>query len=175
MPSEKILKQKQQVVAELADKLSRAKAGVFVDYRGITVAQDTKLRADMRKGGVDYAVVKNTMTRFAAEKVGMEGLDEILNGTTALALSFDDPVSPAKILSEYAKKHDNFKIKLGFVEGKVISPAEVGALAALPPREVLIGMVLGTMNAPIAGLATVLNGTIRSLALALNAIAEKQS
>ena len=100
----------------------------------------------MRKAGVDYSVVKNTLTRFAAKDAGLEGLDEILNGTTALAVSYDDPVAPAKILNEYAAKHENFKIKMGFVEGKVITPAEVKDLADLPSREVLIATVLGTMN-----------------------------
>ena len=129
MPSAKILEQKKQIVSDLTDKLRRASAGVFVDYRGITVEEDTKLRAEMRKAGVDYAVVKNTLTRFAAKDAGLEGLDEILNGTTALAVSYDDPVAPAKILNEYAAKHENFKIKMGFVEGKVITPAEVKDLA----------------------------------------------
>ena len=175
MPSAKILEQKKQIVSDLTDKLRRASAGVFVDYRGITVEEDTKLRAEMRKAGVDYAVVKNTLTRFAAKDAGLEGLDEILNGTTALAVSYDDPVAPAKILNEYAAKHENFKIKMGVVEGKVITPAEVKDLADLPSREVLIATVLGTMNAPVTGLVTVLNGTIKGLAVALNAIAEKKA
>ena len=153
MPSAKILEQKKQIVSDLTDKLRRASAGVFVDYRGITVEEDTKLRAEMRKAGVDYAVVKNTLTRFAAKDAGLEGLDEILNGTTALAVSYDDPVAPAKILNEYAAKHENFKIKMGFVEGKVITPAEVKDLADLPSREVLIATVLGTMNAPSPALS----------------------
>ena len=175
MPSAKILEQKKQIVSDLTDKLRRASAGVFVDYRGITVEEDTRLRAEMRKAGVDYSVVKNTLTRFAAKDAGLEGLDEILNGTTALAVSYDDPVAPAKILNEYAAKHENFKIKMGFVEGKVITPAEVKDLADLPSREVLIATVLGTMNAPVTGLVTVLNGTIKGLAVALNAIAEKKA
>ncbi|MBQ3078064.1 MAG: 50S ribosomal protein L10 [Clostridia bacterium] len=174
MPSAKILEQKKLVVAALADKLSKATAGVFVDYCGITVEEDTKLRAEMRKAGVEYTVVKNTLTRLAAKEAGLEGLDEILNGTTALAVSYDDAVAPAKILDAYASKHDNFKIKMGFVEGKVISAAEVKNLAMLPSREVLIAQVLGTMNAPITGLVTVLNGNIRGLAVALKAIAEQK-
>ena len=175
MPSEKILQQKQQTVADLADKMSRAKAGVFVDYRGITVEQDTKLRADLRKAGVDYAVVKNTMTRFAAQQIGLEGLDEILNGTTALAVSYEDAVAPAKAIDQYASRNDFFKVKAGFMDGQVLSVPDVKALASLPPIDVLRATVLGTMNAPITGLATVLNGTIKGLAVALNAIAEQKA
>ena len=175
MPSAKILEQKKQIVSDLADKLRRASAGVFVDYCGITVEEDTKLRAEMRKAGVEYTVVKNTLTRFAAKDAGLDGLDEILNGTTALAVSYDDPVAPAKILNEYAGKHENFKVKMGFVEGKVITPGEVKNLADLPSKEVLVATVLGTMNAPITGLVTVLNGTLKGLAVALNAIAEQKA
>ena len=141
MPSAKILEQKKQIVSDLADKLRRASAGVFVDYCGITVEEDTKLRAEMRKAGVEYTVVKNTLTRFAAKDAGLDGLDEILNGTTALAVSYDDPVAPAKILNEYAGKHENFKVKMGFVEGKVITPGEVKNLADLPSKEVLVATV----------------------------------
>ena len=174
MPSEKILKQKQQIVEELADKMGRASAGVFVDYRGITVEEDTKLRAEMRKVGVDYAVVKNTMTRFAAQKIGLDGLDETLNGTTALAMSFEDPVAPAKVIQQYAAKHDKFQIKSGFVEGRVISAAEVVQLASMPPKEILIARAMGSILSPASGLANVVNATMRSLAIALNAIAEQK-
>ena len=175
MPSEKSLNEKQQVVTELVDKMSRAKAGVLVDYRGITVEQDTKLRVEMRKAGVDYTVVKNTMTRFAARQIGLDGLDEVLNGTTAMAVSYDDAVAPAKIVNQYAAANEFFKIKAGFMDGKVLSEGDVRALATLPPIDVLRATVLGTMNAPIAGLATVLSGTIKGLAIALNAIAEQKS
>jgi len=175
MPSDKILEQKRQVVTELIDKMSRAKSGVLVDYRGINVEQDTKLRVEMRKAGLDYSVVKNTMTRFAAKELGLDGLDEVLNGTTAMAISYDDAVISAKVVNQYAAAHDFFEIKAGFMDGKVLSAEDVRALAALPPIDVLRATVLGTMNAPISGLATVLNGTIRGLAIALNAIAEQKA
>lgn len=176
MPSEKALQEKQAIVAELATKLKSATSGVFVDYKGITVENDTKLRNDLRSAGVDYSVVKNTLTRFAAKEAGLEGLDEILNGTTALAVSLNDAVAPAKILFEYASKNaDKFKIKAGFVEGKVIGVADVESLAKLPSREVLIAKVLGGFNAPISGFVNVLNGNMRGLVVALNAIAEKKA
>lgn len=176
MPNDKVLSEKQAIVASLADKLKNASAGVFVDYSGTTVAVDTAMRRAMRNAGVEYAVVKNTLTRFAANQTGFEALDPFLNGPTALAISYNDPVAAAKIVSEFAAKKDSkLKIKAGFVDGKIISETEVKALAELPPREVLIAQVLGTMIAPITGLATVLNANIRGLAVALAAIAEKKT
>lgn len=176
MPNAKVLSEKQAIVESLAEKLQNSCAGVLVEYSGTDVATDTQLRRAMRAAGVEYAVVKNTLTRFAANKVGFEGLDSFLNGPTALAISATDPVAPAKLLCEYAAKKDSkIKIKVGFVEGKIISDKEVQALAELPSREVLVAQVLGTMIAPVTGLATVLNANIRGLAVALNAIAEKKS
>lgn len=174
MPNANVLKEKQAIVAELAEKMRNASAGVLVDYKGITVENDTKLRRELRQAGVEYAVVKNTLTRFAAREVGFDALDEHLNGTSALAISPSDPVAAAKILCEYAKKNDKFKIKAGFVDGKLITAEEVKALAELPPKEVLIAKVLGGFNAPISGFVNVLNGNIRGLAVALNAIVEQK-
>jgi len=174
MPNAKVLSEKQAIVAELKEKVTAAVAGVLVDYSGITVSEDTELRRKTREENVDYAVVKNTLTRFAAKNVGLEGLDEILNGTTALAISTTDMIAPAKILVEFAKKNPKFKIKKGFVEGKVIDANGVTALAELPSKEVLIAQVLGGLNAPISGFVNVLNGNIRGLVVALNAIAEKK-
>ena len=175
MPSEKILLEKQQYVEELAQKLSGSIAGVLVRYEGITVAKDTKLRADLRNAGVEYTVEKNTLLHLAAEKANLSGLDDVFKGTTALAVSKDDMVAAAKILSEFAAKEKKFEIKAGFVEGNVIDKNQVDALAKLPSKEVLVAQVLGMLNAPIRGLATVLNANIRGLAVALNAIAEKKS
>lgn len=175
MASEKILQQKQAYVEELAEKLKNSVAGVVVSYMGITVADDTALRRKLREAGVDYAVVKNSMLRRAAEKVGLEGMDSVLEGSTALAVSPTDHVAAAKILSEYAEKSKTFEIKAGYVEGKVIDAAAVSELAKMPPKEVLVAKVLGGLNAPISGFVNVLNGNIRGLVVALNAIAEKQS
>jgi len=175
LPSEKILQQKQELVEQLAGKLNSAVAGVVVSYKGITVADDTKLRSDLRKAGVDYAVVKNTMLRRAADKAGLSGLDDVLTGTTALAVSDTDYVAGAKILSEYAEKSKTFEVKAGFVDGKVIDAAGVKELASLPPKEVLVAKALGGLNAPISGFVCVLNANLRGLAVALNAIAEQKS
>lgn len=174
MASASVLAQKQQIVDELTVKLKNSIAGVLVDYQGITVEDDTALRSNLRKAGVEYAVVKNTLLSKACDIVGFEDMKTVLNGMTAMAISENDPVAAAKILAEYAEKHDNYKIKLGFVQGKVISSAEVGQLAKLPSKEELIAKMLGSMNAPISGLVTVLNGNIRGLVVALNAIREKQ-
>ena len=157
MPNAKVLSEKQAVVANLTNKLQNAAAGVLVDYKGITVAEDTALRAELRKNNVDYAVVKNTLLRFAVNNCGMNELDGLLNGTTSLAICQDDPVAPARVINDFAKKIDGrFEIKGGFMDGKVMPLDEVLALANIPPLPVLQAQVLGTMLAPISGLACVL-------------------
>ena len=164
MPIAKILSEKQAVVAELTEKLKSAASGVLVDYKGITVAEDTALRAECRKNEVDYAVVKNTLVRFAINSVGMEEMDGALNGTTSLAVSHEDPIAPMRVINKFAKQFNGskFAIKAGFMDGKVLSLEEINALAELPSKEVLQAQVLGTMLAPIT-----------SLAIVLKAIAEK--
>ena len=157
MPNAKVLSEKQAIVAALTEKIQGAAAGVLVDYKGITVAEDTALRAELRKNNVEYAVVKNTLLRFAVNNVGMEELDGLLNGTTALAVCKDDPVAPARVINDFAKKlQDKFEIKGGFMDGKVIPMDTIQALAAIPALPVLQAQVLGTMLAPISGLACVL-------------------
>lgn len=176
MPSEKVLQKKQEIVKELAEKLKAAPSGVLVDYKGIGVADDTALRKELRAGGVDYFVVKNTLLRLAAKEAGLEELDSVLSGTTAIALSTDDMIAPAKILGKFATDHKEFfDIKIGFIEGNVISKEEVMALSKLPSKEVLIAQVLGGLNAPISGLVGVLSGLQRGLVVALNAIAGQKS
>ena len=125
MANDKIIAQKQATVAELKDKLQNAVTGVLVDYSGITVADDTALRAKLREAGADYSVVKNTLTRFAAKEAGLDELSDVLNGNTALAVSNDDVVAPAKVLYEFGKDHEYFTIKGGFVEGKVVSVKDI--------------------------------------------------
>jgi len=176
MPNARILEEKKAAVQALSDQMKNASAGVLADYKGISVADDTKLRRELRAAGVEYAVVKNTLLRFAAQNIGFDALEPVLKGTTALATCANDPVAPAKILNAYAKKSNGkFTLKAGFVDGRVITPAEVDALSELPPREVLLARLLGSLNSPLTGLVGVLNGNIRGLAVALNAIAEKKS
>ena len=151
MPNAKVLSEKQAIVAELTEKLKTASSGVLVDYKGITVAQDTALRAECRKNELDYAVVKNTLVRFAINNVGLEEMDSVLNGTTSLALSHGDPIAPMRVINKFAKQFngEKFTIKAGFMDGKVLSLDEIKALAELPSKEVLQAQVLGTMLAPI--------------------------
>jgi len=157
MPNAKVLSEKQAIVAELTEKIQKATAGVIVDYKGITVEEDTALRKECREGGVDYAVVKNTLLRFAFNNVGLNELDDQLNGATSLAVCMDDPVAPARVIAEFAKKlNGKFEIKGGFMDGKVVSLETVNALAAIPALPVLQAQVLGTMLAPISALACVL-------------------
>ena len=171
-----IRSEKQAVVAELKEKLASAKGAVLVDFRGLTVAQDTVLRRKMREAGVEYRVIKNTLTAIAAKEAGIEGLDTYLVGTTAIAMSSEDPVVAAKIVSEFAKdkEYKNLKIKAGIVEGKMIDADGVKALSSLPPREVLIAQVLAGFQAPIAGLVNVLQGTIRNTVYVLDAIRKQK-
>ena len=163
---------KEAVVAELTKKLAAVKCAVLTDYRGLTVAQDTKLRRKLREAGVEYRVVKNTMTRIAARELGLEGLDPYLEGPTAIAMSFVDPVAPAKILSQFSKENRILEIKAGVLEGKVIDVAGIKALASLPSREVLLAMLANGMQAPIVGIVNVLQGNIRKLAYALDVVRE---
>ena len=158
MPNAKVLEGKKAVVDQIADQLKNASSAVFVDYKGITVAQDTQLRNQFRAAGVEYSVVKNTLTRFAANKIGYTEFDELLNGTTALAHTTGDPIAPARIVSEFVKKNkDVIRIKGGMVEGKVLSLDELKAFGELPSKDALVAQVLGTFLAPITSLAVVLD------------------
>ncbi|MCI9308496.1 MAG: 50S ribosomal protein L10 [Oscillospiraceae bacterium] len=163
MPNAKVLSEKQAVVAALVDDLKAASSGVLVDYKGITVAEDTALRHELRENGVEYAVVKNTLLRRALDNVDLGELDGVLNGTTSMAISKEDPIAPMRIVNKYAKQMgDRFNIKAGFMDGKVLPLDDVFALAELPSKEALLGQVLGMMLAPIT-----------SLAIVIKAIAEK--
>lgn len=157
MPNAKVLSEKQAIVEALAERIKGASAGVFVDYKGITVAEDTALRTELRRDEVNYTVVKNTLTRKALDKLGMEGLDSILNGTTSLATAENDPIAPFRILSDYSKKlGDRFNIKAAFMDGKILSESEIAEISELPSKDALYAKVLGTMIAPITGLAVCL-------------------
>lgn len=160
MPSAKVLEQKKEAVAVLIEKLKTAQAGVLVDYRGLTVSEDTELRSKLREAGVEYKVVKNTLTRFAAKEVGFEELDEVLNGPTSLAISFEDPVAPAKVISDFAKQNENLTIKAGFLDGKVISLDEIKTLASTPSRDTLIAKIMGSLNAPVSNLVRTLQALV---------------
>ena len=158
MPNANVLESKKAVVETLTGKIQEATSVVFVDYEGITVAQDAELRNQFREAGVEYSVVKNTLTRFAAKNAGYD-FDEVLNGTTAMASTTGDPIAPARIVSEYAKKNKlkTLTIKGGIVEGSVLSAAELNGFGELPSKNALVASVLGTFLAPISSLAFVLD------------------
>ncbi len=158
MPSQSILEQKQAYVAELAEKLKAAAGGVLVDYKGISVEDDTKLRKDLRENGVDYFVVKNTLLKRAAEIAGIEGLEPALSGTTAIALHAEDIIVAPKLLNKKAESSDGkFAIKLGFVDGQVISKEEVEKYAKLPSKETLLSQLVFMLQSPIQRVAIAIN------------------
>ena len=155
MPNAKVLSEKQAIVAALAERLNSASAGVFVDYKGITVDEDTKLRTELRQNDVEYSVVKNTLTRFALKDVGLEAMSDLLNGTTSLATSTADPIVPIRMIhdmSEKMAKDNKFIVKGAFLEGKVLSDAEIAEIAQLQNKDALYSKVLGSAAAPTAGL-----------------------
>ena len=167
------LEEKKKLVEELKEKIGAAQSIVIVDYKGLTVFEDTELRKTLREANVEYRVLKNRLMQKAFNELGYTEFDEALNGPTAVAFATTDPSAPAKILLESADKTKKVSIKCGMVDGAFITPDGVKDLATLPSKEVLIAKLLGTMSAPISGLARVLNETISGLARVLNQIAEK--
>lgn len=148
---------KQPIVAEISELLNGAASAVAVDYRGLTVAQDTELRKQLREAGVTYKVYKNTLIRRAAEGTDFAALDPHLEGPTAIAVSKDDATAPARILAEFAKKADKLEIKAGVVEGTYYDAKGMQAISSIPSRDVLLGRLFGSMKSPITNLARVLN------------------
>ena len=162
------------VVEEIKEKLDSSAVAILTEFQGLNVAEMTELRKLFREADVDYKVYKNTLMGLAAQQLDVAGVDEYLVGTTALATSRDNPVVPAKIAKDFSAKHRNFKIKAGILNKGVIIPDKVIALASIPPRDMLLSMVLGGIQAPISGLLRVLQGPIQSLALVLKSLAEQK-
>ena len=159
MPSNKILEQKQQIVADLTERIKNAKSGVIVSYMGLNVQEDTELRRELRKNNVEYTVVKNTLTRMATKNVGYDALSDVFNGTTALATS-EDFTAPAKVLCEFAKKHENLVVKAGFIDGEILDADGVIELSKIPSKEGLIAKLLGSIQGPLYSLAYALQAII---------------
>lgn len=153
LPNALVLEQKQKQVAELKEKISAAVTGVVVDYKGISVADDTKLRKELRESGVDYFVVKNTILGRAIEGTDLEEMQSVLEGTTAIALSNEDYTAAARILCKFAETNESFTVKSGFLDGKVVDVATIDSLAKLPTKEVLLATVCSAFQAPIAAFA----------------------
>ena len=160
MPSNSILAQKQQVVADLAEQLKASAAGVLVNYQGITVEDDTKMRKALREAGVKYMVVKNSLTGRACDEVGYGEMKQYLTGMTAIAIGSEDPIAPAKVIKEYAEKVESFSILAGYLDGKVVDAKTVEALADIPSKEVLIAKFLGSIKSPIYGFAYALQAIV---------------
>ncbi len=164
-------------VAEIKQKLDRSSGVVLVEYQGMNVLEVTDLRNQLRKAGVEYRVLKNTLVNRAANELQISGLEPFLNGSTAVAFGYEDPTQPAKVLADYMKKNEKtnkLKIKCGLVDKKLVQANDVEALAKIPAKEVLVAKLLGTLNAPIANFVGVLNGPARALVCALNAIKEQK-
>ena len=161
--SEATIAKKAQQVTEVAEQFKNASSVVVVDYLGITVEQATNLRSELRKAGVQFAVVKNSILSRAAKEAGLEGMDAVFKGPSAVAFSNEDVVAPAKVLADFAKKVEALEIKAGVVEGKVSSKEEIEALAKLPSREGLLSMLLSVLQAPV-----------RNTALAIKAVADQK-
>ena len=160
MPSKSILEQKQAVVAELAEQLKNSPAGVVVNYQGITVEADTKMRKALREAGVEYKVLKNSLTGRACDEVGLGEMKQYLSGMTAIAIGTNDPVAPAKVLKEYAEKIESFQILAGYLDGAVVDANTVNTLADIPSKEVLIAKLLGSIKSPLYGLAYALQAVV---------------
>ena len=160
MPSNSILEQKKAIVADLAEQLKNSPAGVVVNYQGITVDDDTKMRKALREAGVKYMVMKNSLTGRACDEVGLSDMKQHLVGMTAIAISESDPVAPAKVLKEYAEKIESFEILAGYLDGAVVDKATVIALADIPSKEVLLAKFLGSIRSPLYGLAYALQAVV---------------
>ena len=160
MPSAKVLEAKKAQVAEVIDVLKEAQTGVIVDYRGLTVEEDTALRTKLREANVKYFVIKNTLLLRAAKEVGLDALEEALHGPTAIAVSSEDAVAPAKVLADYAKENDKLEIKSGFMDGSVMTLDEIKTLASTPSFETLIAKMMGSLNSPISALARTLQAIV---------------
>lgn len=160
MPNAKVLEQKKQIVADLKEKIGASVAGVVVNYNGTTVSDDTALRKELRENNVHYFVIKNTLLARAVEGTELEGMKDVLEGTTAIALSAEDHTAAARILCKFAEDHENFTVKAGFLDGKLVDLDTINALAKLPPREVLLATVACAFQAPIAAFARAIKAVV---------------
>ena len=157
-------------IAELREKLGAARSAVLTDFRGLSVAEITELRTLLRKSAVEYTVVKNTLAKIAVKDTGLAGLAAYFEGPTAIALSREDPVVTSRVLTTWSKSRPSFAVKGGVVEGQLVGPADIAALADLPPREVLLARVAWAFQTPLQGLANVLAAPLRALASVLDQV-----
>lgn len=163
-----------KAVEEIKDKFSRASSAILTDYRGLNVAEMTDLRKKLREAGIEFKVLKNTLTGRAVKELDYD-LDEYLEGPTAIAFSFDDPVAPAKVLAEFAKKSKFLELKAGVVEGRVGGKEMVIELSKTPPKEELLAKAVGSIQSPLYGIVSVLDGSMRNLVYTLQALQDKKA
>ncbi len=168
-------KLKEKKVEEIKADLQDSKVVVLTDYRGLTVTEINELRRSLQETGAQYKVVKNTLTRLAMRELGLEGLEPHLQGPTAIAYGYDDPVVPVKLLVKFSKGNEHLEIKGGFLENNILDTEELRQIAQLPSRDVLLSKVLSCFQSPLTGMLGVLQGNLRNLVFVLNAIREQQA
>lgn len=166
--------EKKTIVAQLKEKFRAAKGIIFTDYKGLTVAEDTKLRFKMRAAGSEYRVIKNTMARIATNEIGLKELNSIFKGTTAVAIFHTDSITPAKIIKEVISTNKNYKIKGGIIEGQYVNPDTIKAIADLPSRKELMLKLCITMQVPISSIIIALHDNLKKVAYVLNAVCDKK-
>jgi len=167
--------EKVQAVVELQERLRRARGLILADFRGLSVPEMETLREELRKNGVEFRVVKNTLFGIAAQSLQLQGLDAFLQGPTAVAIAYDDPTVPARVMVEFIRQYRKLELKGGLVEGRVVDAAGIRALAELPSRSELVARVVGSIQAPLAGLVGVLRGLQRTLVYVLDQIRSKRA
>lgn len=148
---------KQAKVAEIKEKLEKSQSVILASYQGLTVEEDTQLRKSLREAGVEYRVYKNSLVTLAAKELGLDGIEEYLEGPVSIAFGYEDATSPARVLNDFAKTHKKLELKAGIVEGQIFDQAKVTQLASIPSKEVLIAKLLGSIKAPLSNLAYLLN------------------
>jgi large subunit ribosomal protein L10 len=169
-----LLERKQQIAQELHGCFERAKVVILTDYKGLNVGAMTELRRRLKQAGIEYRVVKNSLLERASADTPAAAIKDAFKGPSAIALSYDDPVAPAKVLSQFAKENDKLKIRLGVLSGKVIGEADIKSLADLPPREVLLAQLLGVLNAVPTSFVRALSAVPGGMVNVLNAIKEQR-
>ncbi|MCG9969105.1 50S ribosomal protein L10 [Pelotomaculum terephthalicicum JT] len=165
---------KEEILSELKEKFEGSTVSIFADFRSLNVSEATKLRRKLREAGCELKVAKNTLTGLITKRLGVEGVEQYLEGPVAIAFG-KDPVAPAKILVDFIRETKKMDIKAGILEGKVIDAKGIKNLADLPPREVLLAKILGSMQTPLYGFAGVLQGTIRSFVYTLEAVRQQRA
>ncbi|NLC10829.1 MAG: 50S ribosomal protein L10 [Firmicutes bacterium] len=166
--------EKEQQVAELKEKFARARVMILADYRGLNVSNFNLLRRQLQEQQAEIKVVKNTLAKIAVKDIGLDSLNDFLEGQTAITFGFEDPVVPAQLLMKYAKEHTQLKVKAGMLEGKLLGKDEVKALSDLPSREVLIARAVGGLAAPLSSFVGVLQANLRNFVYVLQAVKEKK-